>query len=570
MSAMFRAIVLSLLWMTACPSLAAQQEVDTESLDGVVTETEAARYINDRLAQLARDIGNLQILAVQIANAPSVDREALSYRRDTRSLELLKEIDEVAALVAELPEADPMRIELESRMLDDFQSLGDSVYDRIDELEKQIQETAVEIESKQGVDLVLADSIMNNLESTKDLFIRAMVEHIETVELLGLSPENTLPPLKLRLRLQAESAAGRLVFVSSIIQDLDQRLSKNKTDPDLLTVRNQAAEWGRRSLGRLRELVTLMTRLEMPQAEYRALIAQESEGLSVEMIQPDVISQVVSGRFGQARDYVVKQGPHFLLNMLVFIGILLVFRMLSGLFRKAVELTLRRSEWNISVLFKDVLVSTSGAAFMLVGLLFALTQVGISIGPMLAGLGLAGFIVGIALQDTLSNFASGAMILLYRPYDMDDFIELPGAAGIVTKMTLVATTITTFDNQTLVIPNRQIWGDVIKNLTAQRVRRVDLAFGISYSDDIEHAERILAAAAKAHELVLDSPATMIKVDSLGESAVNMVLRPWTKTPNYWTVYWDLTRDVKLRFDQAGIRFAFPQRDIHVYDEKGET
>lgn len=259
-----------------------------------------------------------------------------------------------------------------------------------------------------------------------------------------------------------------------------------------------------------------------------------------------------------------------IVSLLVILGILLVFKGLSGLARKAVETALARSSLDLSQLLKDTVVSMTGGTVMLLGLLMALSQVGISLGPMLAGLGIAGFIVGFALQDTLANFAAGAMILVYRPYDVDDFIQVTGASGVVKKMNLVSTTITTFDNQTLVVPNGKIWGDVIKNVTGQHVRRVDMEFGIGYSDDIQKAERILAEAAADHDLVLESPETMVKVNSLGDSSVNLILRPWVKTGDYWNVYWDLTREVKLRFDKEGVSIPFPQQDVHLHPAGGET
>jgi small conductance mechanosensitive channel len=204
---------------------------------------------------------------------------------------------------------------------------------------------------------------------------------------------------------------------------------------------------------------------------------------------------------------------------------------------------------------------------MALGVLMALSQIGISLAPMLAGLGVAGFIIGFALQDTLGNFASGAMILIYRPFDVGDLVEVTGASGLVKRMNLVSTTIVTLDNQTLVIPNSKIWGDVIKNVTAQKERRVDLEFGIAYDDDIELAERILTEIVAAHEDILEYPEVMIKLHTLGDSSVNFIVRPWTKTENYWNVYWDLTREVKLRFDREGISIPFPQRDVHVYTDK---
>jgi small conductance mechanosensitive channel len=183
---------------------------------------------------------------------------------------------------------------------------------------------------------------------------------------------------------------------------------------------------------------------------------------------------------------------------------------------------------------------------------------------MLAGLGVAGFVIGFALQDTLGNFAAGGMILIYRPYDVDDYVEVAGASGFVKEMSLVSTTIATFDNQTLVVPNSKIWGDVIKNVTAQKVRRVDLTFGIGYGDDIPHAEKILRAIVEENEQVLSRPDAQVHLHELADSSVNFVVRPWVRTEDYWQVYWDITREVKMRFDREGISIPFPQRDVHVH------
>ena len=179
--------------------------------------------------------------------------------------------------------------------------------------------------------------------------------------------------------------------------------------------------------------------------------------------------------------------------------------------------------------------------------------------------GIAGFVLGFALQDALGNFAAGAMILAYRPYDVGDLIDCAGGVfGKVSDMNLVSTTILTLDNQTRVVPNGKIWGDVITNVTAQRVRRVDLVFGIAYQDDIPKAETVLASVLKEHPLVLDDPEPMVKVHELGDSSVNFVVRPWCARDDYWDVHWDVTREVKLRFDREDISIPFPQRDVHFF------
>jgi small conductance mechanosensitive channel len=137
-----------------------------------------------------------------------------------------------------------------------------------------------------------------------------------------------------------------------------------------------------------------------------------------------------------------------------------------------------------------------------------------------------------------------------------------GVTGKVSHMSLVNTTFKTIDNQVLVVPNNLIWSGVVTNVTAQKLRRVDLVFGVAYSDDVEKVEKILADIVASHELVLDNPEPMIKLHELADSSVNFVVRPWVKTDDYWDVYWDLLRTVKIRFDAEGITIPFPQREVH--------
>ncbi len=136
-------------------------------------------------------------------------------------------------------------------------------------------------------------------------------------------------------------------------------------------------------------------------------------------------------------------------------------------------------------------------------------------------------------------------------------------------MSLVNTTVLTIDNQTLVLPNSKIWGDVIKNVTAQSQRRVDMVFGIGYSDDVEKAGEVLEEIVRSHSKVLDEPAPVVRLHTLNESSVDFIVRPWARTDDYWDVYWDITRAVKIRFDKEGISIPFPQRDIHVYHKGGD-
>jgi small conductance mechanosensitive channel len=275
---------------------------------------------------------------------------------------------------------------------------------------------------------------------------------------------------------------------------------------------------------------------------------------------------LVKGWLHRVLDVIVNEGPNLLLKLLIFVAVVLVFRRLAVLVQRVIEAALDRSQLQLSQLLRAMILSISRNLVLFIGVLIGLSQVGISLGPLLAGLGVAGFVIGFALQDTLSNFASGLMILSYRPFDVGDVVEAGGVFGKVSHMSLVSTTIHTFDNQTLVVPNNKIWGDVIKNVTSQRTRRVDLVFSISYEDDILLTERVLKDVVEADSRILKSPATMIRLSELGESSVDFIVRPWVRTADYWDVYWDLTRDVKLRFDAEGISIPYPQRDVHIVSQ----
>ena len=188
-------------------------------------------------------------------------------------------------------------------------------------------------------------------------------------------------------------------------------------------------------------------------------------------------------------------------------------------------------------------------------------------GPMLAAIGAMGLVIGLALQGTLSNFASGLLMMIYRPFDVGDVVKAAGTLGKVEGMTLVTTTIKTLDNQRLSIPNNMIWGDVIINVTAEETRRVDMVFGIGYGDDVRKAKEVLMGILQAHASVLEDPEPIVQVSELADSSVNFVVRPWVKTEDYWTVLWDVTQTVKERFDAEGISIPFPQRDIHIHHDE---
>jgi small conductance mechanosensitive channel len=240
-------------------------------------------------------------------------------------------------------------------------------------------------------------------------------------------------------------------------------------------------------------------------------------------------------------------------------GFWLLSRVLGRLARKAMSLAHGASQ-----ILSRFVVNTIRRVTIIVGLLLGLSALEINVTPLVAVIGAAGFVIAFALQNTLSNFASGLMIMFYKPFDIGDFVQTSEVMGTVRSMTLVTTNMMTPDNKLLVVPNNELWGKVITNVTGSSERRVDLVFGIGYGDDIALAERVLREVVEAHPAVLAEPEPVIAVSELADSSVNLVCRPWVKTPDYWPVYWEITRAVKERFDAEGISIPFPQRDVYVH------
>jgi small conductance mechanosensitive channel len=195
----------------------------------------------------------------------------------------------------------------------------------------------------------------------------------------------------------------------------------------------------------------------------------------------------------------------------------------------------------------------------------ALPRLGVDVGPLIAGLGVAGFIIGFAFQESLGNMAAGLMIVLNKPYQIGNYIEAAGSSGSVKELNMMATTLLTPDNKKIIIPNSKVWGDSITNYSAMPTRRVDMTVGISYGSDIGKAIETIKSIIDADDRILNDPGPMIEVVELGDSSVNLCVRPWCNTGDYWSVYFDTTRKMKESLDAAGIEIPFPQMDIHVQD-----
>jgi small conductance mechanosensitive channel len=208
-------------------------------------------------------------------------------------------------------------------------------------------------------------------------------------------------------------------------------------------------------------------------------------------------------------------------------------------------------------------------SLMVVVVIASIGALGVETTSFIAIIGTAGLAVGLALQGSLSNFASGVLIVLFRPYRVGDFIEAAGIAGNVDQVQILTTILKTGDNKQIIVPNSQIMDSIITNYSANDTRRVDMVIGVSYDDDLDKVRKILQNLIATEERILDEPATTIAVSELADSSVNFVVRPWVKSSDYWGVMFDMTEAIKKRFDKEGISFPYPQQDVHLYNQDSD-
>lgn len=250
------------------------------------------------------------------------------------------------------------------------------------------------------------------------------------------------------------------------------------------------------------------------------------------------------------------------------IAIFYVGRILAKSLVGVTEKVLRKSATD------DMLVTFIGnivyALLLVIVVLAALDQLGVNTNSALAVLGAAGLAVGLALQGSLSNFAAGVMLIMFRPFKTGDFVEAGGVAGVVETIAVFSTTMRTGDNKEVIVPNGQIYSGTIINYSARETRRVDLVFGIGYEDSIKQARDLILSEMAKDVRILKDPAPAITVAELGDNSVNLNVRPWVASGDYWAVRSDLLENVKNAFDEAGITIPYPQRDVHLYEVKASA
>jgi len=257
-------------------------------------------------------------------------------------------------------------------------------------------------------------------------------------------------------------------------------------------------------------------------------------------------------------------GAEFGVKLVTAVVIFIIGRWVAKIIRNLIEKALRKTRTDETLV--SFTVNLSYIAMIAFVVIAALGQLGIQTTSFIAVLGAAGLAVGLALQGSLSNFAAGVLMLIFRPFKVGDYIEGAGVAGTVKEVQIFTTILLTPDNKTIIIPNAKITGDNITNYATQGTRRIDLAFDVAYGEDIDKTRRTLLDIIKADKRLLADPAPQISVGEIGGGRINIICRPWVRANDYWDAYFDTIEAVKKRFDAESISPPVPRQDVHLFQQ----
>jgi len=274
----------------------------------------------------------------------------------------------------------------------------------------------------------------------------------------------------------------------------------------------------------------------------------------------------MEGMLTKIQELLVEKGPELVTKfggkILVAIAILIIGRMVAGALRGIIRKVMKKG--GVDETLVSFITSLAYVGLMAFVIIAALGQLGVQTTSFIAIIGAAGLAVGLALQGSLSNFAAGVLMIIFKPIKVGDFVEVAGTAGVVEAIGIFTTELKSGDNKQIIIPNAKLTGDNITNYSAKDTRRVDMVIGVGYGDDLDKVKKVLADILGSDERILKDPAPTIGLAELADNSVNFVVRPWVKTGDYWPVKFDVQEAIKKRFDAEGISIPYPQRDVHLH------
>ncbi|UCH84682.1 MAG: mechanosensitive ion channel [Candidatus Latescibacterota bacterium] len=564
------AMLLALLLAMLSSSLVAQEKradnktapVDSAPADTIPPDLARAHEI---LGQLDAVFDTLLVIEKRLIGKNDEEFEILRVRAQ-RELESIEGIQaELLKLIPKLEQSGLETDEIRKRFLD-------ILITEMDLCERSLKWWAQELDdlrearaSTEPQQLDELESRIAEARSKLDGILGFQAETLTTADSLAIDTGREWQRLERTLKERAEMLVGRLQIAVNARDQLEKKvhdMDRASAPADKLGEERARFQVAKRRVEGVAESLEhtadMLGARGFETAQYRQFIIKTTGEITERILDPKVLIGLVSDLFKDMWEWIKDNAPTFFVKLLILLIFIIVFRVA---FRLAWWLLRIVGLARLSRLMTDLVGRMINPFASLLGLISGLWFLGVNPTTLLAGLGVAGIIVGLALQDSLSNLASGFFILVTRPFDVDDTIMGGGVLGTVKEMGLANTTIVTFDGRRLMVPNRKIWGDVIENRSAEPVRRVEITVRVSYTEDLDNALDILHDLCKNDERVLATPEPLIFVSNLDDSWVEIDVRPWVRNRDWWPMLTDLPRLVRLRFAKEGIEIPYPRTEF---------
>ncbi len=570
-------LIFAALSVTREPEVLGAQQQDTAQ--AAVADTVAADTVPPGLTRAREILVLLDAATDTIIDLDSSFRRASDEERELLRVQGDRVVERINDLQAELLDLIP-ELEAPEPTIDSItQAFGSFISTEIGLYERSIEwntghlgrlrdrrsETPVEGLPELEADIQEARDRLNAV-------VAGQMRVLTGVESLGLVTEDHWTRLERFLVGRVESLVGRLQIAVAARERLETqvgdavRAGAPESEIATLRARLQAAQQRVRGIANsLDSTADLLDQRGFETVEYRRFVIRATGEVTGDVLNPRVLLGLLLDLSGGIWNWFRNNAPTLLARLFIIVAFIVLFRV--G-FRLGWRLFDKLGLVKLSRLLADLVERLLRPLATILGLFTGLFVLGVNPTTLLAGVGVAGIIIGLALQDSLSNLAAGVFILATRPFDVDDVIRGGGVTGTVRAMGLATTTVVTFDNRRLMVPNRKIWGEVIENRSAEQVRRVDVTVKIGYGEDLDRAIGILRDLLDEHEKVLENPEPLIFVGKLADSWLELEVRPWVKTEDWWPVLTELPRLVRLRFAKEGIEIPIPRREL-VTPSEGE-
>ena len=537
----------------------------TQVVDSVVVDTAGLNRANGLMARLDATLDTILRMERSVA---TLDPQELSLLR-VRAGQYIKEMhrDQAAflGLIQDLKE-DRQPVDSLVEAFEGFLTTEARAYARgIDRIETQSQKLREQRLSTAQGDLPHLDLLMQETEARLDSAIAGQMNTLEGADAVGLDAARFWDPLDSFMVNRVEANVGRLHLAMAdrtrMRQAVRQMGRTGAPEGELLTARTrlQGAESRVQALvASLHRQADLLDRRGRETAQYRQLLIRATGEVTGDILNPQVFFGLVQDFLSGLWIWIKDNGPTLLTRLLILIGVTLLFRwgisLLWRFLRFSGLLKMRR-------LLADMTGRMVRPVGTFIGLVVGFSMLGVNPATLVTGVGVAGIIIGLALQDSMANLAAGFFILMYRPYDVDDIVSAGSVVGTVKAMGLANTTIVTFDRRRLYVPNRKIWSEVIENRSAEPIRRVEVRIKVDYQQNLDGALGAIRELLQEHEVVLNEPEPQLFVKNFGESWLDVAVWCFVPTTEWWATTASLPRLIRLKFEDEGIEVPVPKRRI---------